>query len=288
MVDRLRPGDLVELTKPRIVLMVMLTVAVGFWMASPAGGQGLLLFHLLFGTALVAAGTNALNQVAERDLDAMMHRTKERPLPAGRLSVREAASFAWLMGIVGVLYLTTFVNALVAALAAATLISYVFFYTPLKRHTSVSTLIGAVPGALPIAGGWAAATGTIGLEAWVLFWILFLWQLPHFLALGWLYREDYARADLKMVSAADVDGKLTFLYASLYAAALLPVSLIPAMLGMTGAVYFVGAGLLSAWFLFASGRAATQCSAVNARRLFRLSLAYLPLLLVLMVVNRSV
>jgi protoheme IX farnesyltransferase len=245
MVDRLRPGDLVELTKPRIVLMVMLTVAVGFWMASPAGGQGLLLFHLLFGTALVAAG-------------------------------------------VGVLYLTTFVNALVAALAAATLISYVFFYTPLKRHTSVSTLIGAVPGALPIAGGWAAATGTIGLEAWVLFWILFLWQLPHFLALGWLYREDYARADLKMVSAADVDGKLTFLYASLYAAALLPVSLIPAMLGMTGAVYFVGAGLLSAWFLFASGRAATQCSAVNARRLFRLSLAYLPLLLVLMVVISSV
>ncbi len=268
--------------------MVMLTVAVGFWMASPTAGQTIMLFHLLLGTALVAAGTNALNQVAERDLDAMMNRTKDRPLPAGRLTVKVATSFAWMTGITGALYLAVFVNALVAALAAATLMSYVYVYTPLKRRTSVSILIGAIPGALPIAGGWAAATGTIGLEAWVLFWILFLWQLPHFLALGWLYREDYARADFRMVSTTGTHGRLTFLYASLYAAALLPVSLVPALLGMAGSIYFVGAVFLSAWFLFASGRAAARCSAVNARSLFRLSLAYLPLLLVLMVANRSI
>lgn len=286
--DRTKPADFAELTKPRIVLLVMLTVAAGFWMGSPGTGQAMVLFHLLFGTALVASGTNALNQVAERDLDAMMNRTKDRPLPAGRLTVKAASVFAWLAGIAGALYLAAFVNAVVAALATATLISYVFIYTPLKRRTTVSILIGAVPGALPIAGGWAAATGTVGLEAWVLFWILFLWQLPHFLALGWLYREDYARANLKMVSTADANGGTTFLYASLYAAALLPVSLVPALLGMVGSVYFVGAALLSAWFLFASGRAATRCSAINARRLFRLSLAYLPLLLVLMAVNRSI
>lgn len=288
MLTRANATDFVELTKPRIVLLVMLTVAAGFWMGSPGAGQAMVLFHLLLGTALVACGTNALNQVAERDLDAMMNRTKDRPLPAGRLTVKVAAAFAWLMGMTGALYLALFVSGLVAALATATLISYVFMYTPLKRRTSLATLVGAVPGALPIVGGWAAATGTVGLGAWVLFWILFLWQLPHFLALGWLYREDYARADLKMVSAADGNGKLTFLYASLYAAALLPVSLVPALLGMAGAVYFVGAALLSAWFLFASGRAAARCSAVNARRLFRLSLAYLPLLLLLMVANRMI
>jgi len=278
--------DLMAITKPRIVLMVMLTVAAGFWMASPTGQNSFLLFNLLLGTALVAAGTNALNQVAERDLDALMHRTRARPLPAGRLSPGVATLFAWSASVVGVVYLTLMVNPLTAALAAITLLSYVFVYTPLKRYSSTSTLIGAIPGALPIVGGWAAATGSLSFEAWALFWIMFLWQLPHFLALGWLYREDYARAKFKMLSSGDTDGRLTFVYASLYAAALVPVSLAPTLLGITGGVYFFGAALLSIAFFVVSSAAAKQSSALNAKRLFRTSLLYLPLLLLLMVVNR--
>ncbi len=279
-------ADLVALSKPRIVLMVMLTAAAGFWMASPTGQQTLLLFNTLLGTALVAAGTNALNQVAERDLDALMRRTRMRPLPAGRLSPTVAALFAWLAGVAGIGYLAVTVNLLTAALAAITLLSYVFVYTPLKRHSSASTLIGAIPGALPIVGGWTAATGSLAFAAWALFWIMFLWQLPHFLALGWLYREDYARARFKLLSSGDSDGRLTFVYASLYAAALVPVSLVPTLLGITGGFYFFGAALLSTGFFIVSSTAARHASAMNARRLFRSSLAYLPLLLLLMAVNR--
>jgi protoheme IX farnesyltransferase len=266
--------------------MVMLTVAAGFWVASPSAQRGLLLFHTLLGTALVAAGTNALNQVAERDLDALMRRTRSRPLPAGRLDVVTAAIVAWLCGSGGVLYLAVTVNPVVATLAAATLVSYVFGYTPLKRRSSVATLVGAIPGALPIVGGWAAATGGLEFQAWALFGILFLWQLPHFLALGWLYREDYARANLKTLSTNDSDGRMTFRYASLYAAALLPVSLVPTLIGITGGGYFFGAALLSSGFLCVSSLAARNTTRSNARRLFTSSLAYLPLLLVLMVVNR--
>ena len=279
-------ADLVALSKPRIVLMVMLTAAAGFWMASPTGQHTLLLFNTLLGTALVAAGTNALNQVAERDLDALMRRTRMRPLPAGRLSPTVAALFAWLAGVAGIGYLAVTVNSLTAALAAITLLSYVFVYTPLKRHSSTSTLIGAIPGALPIVGGWTAATGSLAFAAWALFWIMFLWQLPHFLALGWMYREDYARARFKTLSSGDSDGRLTFVYASLYAAALVPVSLVPTLLGLTGGFYFFGAALLSTGFFIVSSTAARHSSAMNARRLFRSSLAYLPLLLLLMAVNR--
>jgi len=281
-----RFDDLMVLCKSRIVLMVMLTVAAGYWMASPTGQSAFLLFNTLLGTALVAAGTNALNQVAERDLDALMHRTRSRPLPAGRLSPTVAALLAWLTGVTGIGYLAATVNSLTAALAAITLLSYVFVYTPLKRYSSTSTLIGAIPGALPIVGGWAAATGTLSFEAWALFWIMFLWQLPHFLALGWLYREDYARASFKMLSSGDTEGRLTFVYASLYAAALVPVSLAPTLLGITGGFYFFGAALLSTGFFVISSTAARDSSALNARRLFRSSLAYLPLLLLLMAVNR--
>jgi protoheme IX farnesyltransferase len=280
-------SDLVELTKPRIVLMVMVTVAAGYWMAVSSGPDPFALFHVLLGTALVAGGTNALNQVAERNIDRLMHRTRARPVPAGRLGVAEARFFAWLMGVVGVAYLTVFVGFVVSALAALTLLSYVFLYTPLKRHTTAATLVGAVPGALPIAGGWAAASGNLSMGAWVLFWIMFLWQLPHFLALSWLYREDYARANLKMVGVGDSDGRRTFGYASLYAAALLPVSLLPTLLGITGSAYFVGALVLSGAFFAANAGAARRSTSLNARRAFRMSLAYLPLLLILMVVSRG-
>ena len=277
-----RPRDFVELTKPRIVVMVMLSAAAGFWLANPAAHQMMTLFHLLLGTVLVAAGTSALNQVHERDADALMRRTQQRPVPAGRMSVRSAQTFAWLMGVGGVVYMAVFVNLLTALLAGATLLSYVFVYTPLKKRTSISTLIGAVPGALPIVGGWTAARGALSGEAWVLFWILFLWQLPHFLALAWLYREDYARAGFKMLSLNDPDGRLTFWHASIYAAALLPVSLAPTIVGIAGTGYFVGAVLMSGAFLVASLAAVLRCTTHNARRVFKLSLAYLPALLILM------
>ncbi len=272
----------VELTKPGIVVMVMLTAAAGFWLAGPDSSQAIVLFHVLMGTVLVASGTNALNQVAERDADALMKRTRGRPLPAKRLSVASASAFAWITGIAGIAYLGVFVNSLTAVSAAATLVSYVFVYTPLKKHTSVSTLIGAVPGALPIVGGWAAARGTLSGEAWILFWILFLWQLPHFLALAWMYRDDYARGGFKMLSVGDSDGRMTFGHATLYAAALLPVSLAPTIVGIAGTVYFVGALALSSVFLYASFSAVRDCTMEKARRVFKLSLAYLPALLILM------
>jgi heme o synthase len=284
---RSRPADLIELTKPRIVLMVMLTAAVGFWMAGPTVQQALVLFHLLVGTALVASGTNALNQIAERDVDALMRRTRQRPLPSGRLDPLAAVTFAWGIGAAGIVYLAILVNGVTAVLAAATLLTYVFLYTPLKRKTSLATLVGGVPGALPIVGGWTAVTGTLSPEAWVLFWIMFLWQLPHFLALGWLFREDYARAGLCMLSVGDTDGRLTFAQATVYAAALLPVSLTPTILGMTGALYFATASVLSVAFLAAAMAPLKSVTYAGARRLFRVSLLYLPLLLIAMGIDRA-
>ncbi len=271
-----------ELAKHGIVVMVMLTAGAGFWLAGPELGQAIVLFHVLMGTVLVASGTNALNQVAERKDDALMKRTRGRPLPAGRLGVVSAGAFAWIAGIAGIAYLGFFVNSLTAIIATATLVSYVFVYTPLKKHTSVSTLIGAVPGALPIVGGWAAARGTLSGEAWILFWILFLWQLPHFLALAWMYRDDYARAGFKMLSVGDPEGRMTFGHSTLYAAALLPVSLAPTIVGIAGTVYFVGALALSSVFLYTSFLAVRNCTMERARRLFKMSLAYLPALLILM------
>ena len=279
-------GDLIELTKPRIVAMVMVTAAAGAWLAGPSTAQAIVVFHLLVGTVLVAAGTNALNQVAERDVDALMRRTRNRPLPAGKLAVPVATTAAWTAGAVGVAYLAAFVNAITAALAALTLLSYVFVYTPLKRRSSVATLVGAVPGALPIVGGWAAIAGGLHAEAWILFWILFLWQLPHFLALAWLYRDDYRRAKLRMLSVDDDDGRTTFLYASLYAGALIPVALSASVVGLAGGRYFLGALVLSTGFLAAAIAAARRRTPGAARRLFRVSLAYLPLLLILMAVDR--
>ena len=288
-VERAAAGTapLLELTKPRIVALVLVTIAAGYVMASPPSGAGVVtLIHTLFGAALVAGGTNALNQVFERDVDALMRRTSRRPLPSGRLSPGVATVFAWSIGIVGIAYLAVMVNVLTAALSAATLVSYAFLYTPLKRRTPIATLVGAVPGALPIVGGWTAAGGTLGTEALVLFGILFLWQLPHFLALSWMYREDYARAGLRMPSVGDPDGARTFRHATVHAALLLPLSVAPAVLGLAGPVYAAGAAGVSAWLLHAAIRAARDRSATAARRLFVASLIYLPILLVLLIADR--
>ena len=276
-------GDYVALTKPRIVSLVLVTVAVGFAVAAP-GFDFSQFAWLMAGAALVAGGSNALNQVAERDLDARMHRTRRRPVAAGRVAPGAGAVFAWGLGVAGVTGLAVFVNLLTAGIAALTLISYVFAYTPLKRRSALSTLVGAVPGALPILGGWTAAGGALDAAAWSLFAILFLWQLPHFLALAWLYRDDYDRAGMRMLSGVDPDGRVTFRQAVLYAVALLPVSMAPALAQVTGPLYFGGALLLGLWLVWRSVVAARVPSAPNARRLFLASVIYLPALLLLLVV----
>ncbi len=272
----------------------MLTVAAGYFVAGPAAPVSpstavwfAVLFHTLLGTALVAGGTNALNQVAERDLDALMVRTRQRPLPASRLSPATAALFAWAIALTGLAELAAFVNLPTAMLAAATLVSYVYVYTPLKRRTTLATLVGAIPGALPIVGGWAAAGAPIDVRAGTLFGLMFLWQIPHVLALAWIYREDYARAGMKMLSVDDTDGGATFRQASLNAAALLPVGLVPFVLGMAGAVYFAGALVLSAGLFVLAVMAALKPSATSARRLFLATLIYLPAILSLMAANRA-
>lgn len=280
-------ADFLALGKPRIVAFIVITVAAGFLLAPAPGAGAVELLHVVIGTTLVAAGTNALNQLFERDVDALMRRTERRPLAAGRLSIAAGAAFGWSSGVTGIVWLARFTNETTAALAAFTLLSYVFVYTPLKRKSTLATLVGAVPGALPIVGGWTAGGGALGPGAWVLFWIMYLWQLPHFLALSWIYREDYRRAGLRMLSVTDGDGSETFRQASLYAMALFPVSLVPTVLGLSGTTYFAGALLLSGWLVGVSLSAARTRSPKSAGRLFAASNLYLPVLLLLMVLNRG-
>jgi len=265
---------------------VLITAAAGFYLGSRAGVDLRLLVHTLLGTALVAAGTNAFNQLRERDVDARMQRTRGRPLPSGRLSPRAAGAFAGVISMAGVAYLAVAVNLLTAGLAAVTLASYVLLYTPAKRKTSLNTLIGAVPGALPIVGGWTAAGGELGPAVAALFWILFLWQLPHFLALAWIYREDYRQSGLAMLSVQDPDGRRTGLMALLYATALLPISLVPTLLGVTGPLYFLGALALGLVYAGVSGVMTHAATTPRAWRVFLVSIVYLPALLTLMVLDK--
>jgi len=280
-------ADYWELTKPNIVAMILVTVAAGFYLGTVGRMDGVLLLHVLVGSALVAGGSNALNQVLERKIDARMRRTANRPLPAGRLAAKSAGVFAWALGVVGVAYLALFTNWVVTLLAAATLGSYVFVYTPLKRRTSLNTLVGAVPGALPIVGGWAAARGTVDLEAWVLFALLYLWQLPHFLALAWICRDDYERAGLRMLSVTSGEDA-TFRQAVLYAVALLPVSVMPAALGAAGLPYFIGTFALTLWLVWATVNAARARTREATRRLFLATVLYLPAVLLLLTIDKAV
>ena len=272
-----------ELTKPGITRLVVLTAAAGFLLGARGAVDAALLAHALLGTALVAAGTNALNQWWERDADARMNRTRRRPLPAGQLRPDDALAFATTISIAGILWLAAFVNTLTAALAALSLASYVFAYTPLKRRTPLALFVGAVPGALPILGGWTAAGAGLTLPGWVLFGILFLWQLPHFLALGWLYRDDYLQGGFAMLSRADPDGRQTARQALLFAAALVVVSLLPARVGLAGTPYVVAAAALGFALLGWSAEMARHPSPARARLLFVASVLYLPALLLLLV-----
>ena len=280
--------DYFTLTKPSITRLVVGTTAAGYYLAMHGPLDLARLVHTLIGTMLVASGTNALNQWWERDVDARMHRTRARPLPAGRLSPRGAFAFALTISVLGVGYLAALVNGLTAFLAAATLASYVLCYTPLKKRTSWNTLIGAVPGALPILGGWTAATGRLAPGGWALFLVLFLWQIPHFFALAWMYRDDYRRGGLRMLSLEDPDGRRTGRQAALYTTALLAASLALMPLGVAGAPYAAGALALGLAFLTFGGRMALAPSAQSARRLFLASVVYLPALLLALVLDKAV
>ncbi len=278
--------DYFDLAKPRITALVLVSAAAGFILGAPEFDLALF-SHAMIGIALIAAGTSAMNQVLERDVDALMSRTRSRPLPSGRIAAGPAALYSSVLACAGIAYLAVQVNLLTGLLAASTFVIYDFVYTPLKRHHSLSTVIGAIPGALPIAGGWTAATGQLGPGGLALFGILFFWQLPHFLALAWLLRDDYRAGGLRMLSVGDRDGVQTRRQTILYAFALLPASLLPTILGLTGAVYFVTAFGLGVAFIWAAARFALTPSTARARQLFRASILYLPLLMGALVLDKA-
>lgn len=277
-------GDFCELIKARLSTLVLVTTLAGFYLGSQGGVNYLRMLNTLLGTALVAAGAAALNEYIERDIDVKMKRTQDRPLPSGRMRPDTALLIGVGLSVGGMVYLDLLVNAASSMLAALTLGTYVFAYTPLKRVTSLNTLVGAIPGALPPVIGWAGARDHIGAEAWVLFAILFCWQMPHFLAIAWMYREDYARAGFVMLPNVDNGGGGTGRQAVSYAAALLMVSLLPTLVGMANPVYFAGAFFLGAGMVVYALRMQRDATRLHARQLFFASIIYLPLLLGLLAV----
>jgi protoheme IX farnesyltransferase len=281
-----RLADYLELAKPRIVMMVLVTAFVGYYLGSENVPDYLTLFQALVGIALAAGGTLALNQFVERDTDAKMERTRHRPLPDGRLQPRDALWFGLLLTLGGLVYLSLSVNLMSAAVTALITVSYLFCYTPLKLRSSLCVLVGAVPGALPPVIGWVAATGSLDLGAWVLFAIIFLWQVPHTLAIGRLYRDDYARAGIQFLPVIDLDGESTNRQILSHTAALLAVSLLPTLLGLAGPVYFIVALTLGVGFLVSGIRLALDSTLPRARKLLFASLIYLPVLLLVMALDR--
>jgi protoheme IX farnesyltransferase len=283
---RTKTSDYVALAKPRLNGLVVASALAGYAMSGGDTSDIARVLAVVVGTGFVAGGASAFNQIIERDADALMRRTRLRPLPDGRLQSPEAFAFACALSFVGLAILVVGANLLSAAVACATLAIYALVYTPLKRRTSFSTVIGAIPGALPPTIGWAAGRGDLSRGAWVLFGIVFLWQLPHFLAIAWMYREDYARAGFPMLPVVEPDGRSTARQAVAYSAALLPVAMAPTLLGMAGAPYFIAAFLLTAALLVLAVRFGIDRSAAAARRLFFASIAYLPLLWIVMIADR--
>ncbi|WP_240911126.1 heme o synthase [Paludisphaera soli] len=275
----------ISLTKPRIVLMVLITVGVGFLLGARGSAHPATLAAALIGSAMVAGGASALNMYLERDRDALMRRTKRRALPTGRLTPMEAAGFGVALGLGGTLVLLLGAGSTAAGVALATFLLYVFVYTPMKPLTTLNTAVGAVPGALPPVIGWTAATGTLSVEAWTLFLIVFLWQFPHFLAIAWIHRDDYARGGMKMLPEVDPDGSMTGRQAALHALALVPAGLLPTVVGLAGPWYFVAALGLGLFYLAAAVRFWADVNDATARRLLRTSILYLPAVLLLLVLN---
>ncbi len=273
-----------ELTKPRIALMLVLTAAAGFYLGMKTFDIWLFV-NSMVGITLLAFGVATLNQFVERKIDVLMERTAMRPLPTAKLSGTEALVFGVLLCAVSELYLYFLVNPLTAFLGTTVIVGYVFLYTPLKTRTSASTAIGAIPGAMPPLMGWTSSANEISLPALALFALLFLWQFPHFLAIAWLYREQYAKAGILMLPVVEPTGKMTARQIVVFAGMLLPISLAPFFVGLTGMVYLVGASLLGIWFLWESIKTARAKTDKSARRLLLVSVIYLPLVYGLMVIN---
>jgi len=281
-----RFNDYIELTKPRLTMLSVLTTLAGFYVASRGPLDVMLLVHTLLGTFMVGGGCGALNMYVEREHDLMMRRTMTRPLPSGKLVPQEVLVFGLILALGGIAYLGLAVNPLTGGLAALTVISYVLCYTPMKRRSTLNTIIGGIPGALPPVMGWTAVRGSFGPEAAVLFGILFFWQMPHFLALAWMYRQDYARAGYKMLTVVDPDGGSTSRQILIYTAALMPLSLFPTIFHVAGTFYFFGAFLLGLIFLGLGVLLAITRKNKHARYLFHFSLLYLPVLLLVMAIDR--
>ena len=275
----------IELTKPRITWLIVMSTAIGYYFGHSGIWAIWSIIHTLIGTALIASGTAALNQWYERTADARMRRTQMRPLPSGRLTPSSALWFGVALALAGFLELGFGANWLTAKLGAATLAAYLLIYTPLKQKTWWSTTVGAFPGAMPPLIGFAAAADKLTADAWVLGAILFLWQFPHFYAIAWMYRDDYQRAGIQMLPVVEPDGESTARQILLYSVLLIPISLLPKWLGMTGNVYLVGAMALGLWFLYAGIRVSLDRTKVRARRVLLTSVVYLPVLYALMVLD---
>ena len=287
--------DYIELTKPRITWLILMSTGIGYFFGLPnaptwweflKGIHLLSLLHTIIGTGLIASGTAALNQWYEREADCKMRRTAQRPLPSGKMSAPSALAFGIALSVAGFLELWLGVNLLSGLIGAFTLASYLFLYTPMKQRTWWSTTVGAIPGAMPPVIGYVAASGALTRESWVLFAILFLWQFPHFYSIAWMYKEDYARAGIQMLPVVEPDCRSTARQIVLYGIALIPVSLVPSMLGMSGRIYLVGALLLGLWFLYSGVRVAVERTILRARAVLITSVLYLPLIYGLMLLDR--
>jgi protoheme IX farnesyltransferase len=284
--SRSRAADFLALTKPRLNLLVIATAGAGYYLGAGRDLSLAAMTHAVAGTALVAGGSAAFNQVLERRVDALMERTRRRPVADGRLGAAEATWFAVALSLAGLAWLAMGTTWLATLVALVTLVSYVALYTPLKLRTSFATVVGAIPGALPPLIGWAAATNTLSREGWILVAIVFLWQMPHFLAIAWLFKEDYGRAGFPMLPVIEPDGRSTASQVAVYTSTLVPVSLLPSLVGLTGPAYFLLALVLGLGFLFVSLRFAVRRTRRDARMLFLASISYLPLIWIAMVADR--
>lgn len=279
--------DYIELTKPRITWLILMSTGIGFYFGAQDGWHWFALLHTILGTGLIASGTAALNQWYERAADARMNRTRQRPIPSGRVSPVRAFWFAVALSVLGFVELWLGANLLTALLGAFTLLTYLFVYTPLKQKSWHATTIGAIPGAMPPMIGFAGASGQITTEAWVLFAILFLWQFPHFYAIAWMYREDYSRAGIRMLPVIEPDFDSTVRQILATSILLVPISLLPIWLGMSGYWYLIGALLLGMTYVYAGLQASRERTRARARRVLLASVVYLPLLYVIMMADRT-
>lgn len=279
-------GDYLSLAKPEITFLVTISALGGYLLGIETGVELSTLLGLLAGVALSSSGGAALNLFAEREEDSRMKRTSNRPLPSGRIKPGAALAFGILFSVSGLTLLGVYTNLLTSLLAGATILLYVFLYTPLKQHTHYNTLVGTIPGALPALGGWTAATGSLGMGGWILFGILVLWQLPHFFALAWMYRKDYSKADFKMLPVVEPEGHSTALQMLLASIALLILSILPTLIGITGMIYLVGVLLVSAWMLYTSVVFYRTLTNASARRVLKASILHIPVLVLMILIDR--